>query len=364
MNTRPPRTHRLSVGFVLAPTCTLLAFSAFIDTLRLAADDGDRSRPIHCSWAVLSHDMRPVKTSCGVEVLPTSELVDPTSFDYIVVVGGLLSALKLPIALNDYLKRAAAANVALVGICTGSFALARLGLMNGRRSCVSWYVHDSFSIEFPHLAVSSDELFIDDVDRLTCAGGTSVVHLAAYLVERHCDKARAAKALRIMIEDAALPSRTPQPQPLFTRGTDDIRVRKAMLLIERHLSEPLAAEFIAQHVNVSVRHLERLFQSEIGMSPLSFAFELRLNNALNLLVTTRNSIIDIALECGFLSNSHFSRSFRNVYGKTPSQVREEGLHKAAPTLPLRAAKSAPPVLASIAPALAAPVHADAMAVVC
>lgn len=329
LNTRTTPKSKLSVGFVLAPTCTLLAFSAFIDTLRLAADDGDRSRPIHCEWAVLSHDMRPIKTSCGVEVLPTSQLVDPTNFDYIVVVGGLLSALKIPPALNDYLRRAAAAQVALVGICTGSFVLARLGLMSRRRSCVSWYVHADFTTEFPDLAVSSDELFIDDVDRLTCAGGTSVVHLAAYLVERHCDKSRAAKALRIMIEHAPRPSRTPQPQPLFTKATDNIRVRKAMLLIERHLGDPLAADFIAQHVNVSVRHLERLFQSEIGMSPLAFAFELRLNNAFNLLVTTKNSIIDIALECGFLSNSHFSRCFRNVHGKTPSQVREESLRKAA-----------------------------------
>lgn len=324
---------RLSVGFILAPNFTMLAFSAFVDTLRLAADEGDRSRPIHCTWSVLSHDMRPVKASCGVEVSPTAGLEDPAQFDYIVVVGGLLSALKMPPAMNDYLRRAAG-TVPLVGICTGPFVLARLGLMKGRRSCVSWYVHADFTNEFPDLDVSSDELFIDDGDRLTCAGGTSVVHLAAYLVERHCDKARAAKAMRIMIEHAPLPAKTPQPQPLFTRTTDDIRVRKAMLLIERHLSDPLPTEFIAQHVNVSVRHLERLFQSELGMSPLAFAFELRLNNALNLLVSTRSSIIDIALQCGFLSNSHFSRCFRNQYGKTPSQVREEAIGKSAAAVPV------------------------------
>lgn len=334
MTAASSRKHKLSVGFVLAPKFTLLAFSAFIDTLRLAADDGDRSRPIHCDWKVLSHDMRQIQASCGVEINPTSELVDPSQFDYIVVVGGLLGSLKMAPAQNDYLLRAAAAGVPLVGICTGSFVLARLGLMKGRRACVSWYVHADFINEFPDLEVSSDELFIDEEDRLTCAGGASVVHLAAQLVERHCDRARAAKALRIMIEQAPLPSKTPQPQPLFTKETDNIRVRKAMLLIERHLSDPLPAEFIAKHVNVSVRHLERLFQTELGMSPLAFAFELRLNNAFNLLVTTRNSIIDIALQCGFLSNSHFSRCFRNMHGKTPSQVREESLRKSTAAIPV------------------------------
>lgn len=334
MNAVTPRKSKLSVGFVLAPNFTLLAFSAFIDTLRLAADDGDRSRPIHCEWKVLSHDMRPIQASCGVEITPTSELISADHFDYIVVVGGLLSSLKMAPALNDYLLRAASARVPMVGICTGSFVLARLGLMQGRRSCVSWYVHADFNNEFPDLEVSSDELYIEDSDRLTCAGGASVVHLAAFLVERHCDKARAAKALRIMIEHAPLPSKTPQPQPLFTKETDNIRVRKAMLLIERHLSDPLPAEFIAKHVNVSVRHLERLFQTELGMSPLAFAFELRLNNAFNLLVTTKNSIIDVALQCGFLSNSHFSRCFRNVHGKTPSAVREESTRKAQVAMPV------------------------------
>lgn len=328
MYTHEHKRRKLSVAFILAPNFTMVAFSAFIDTLRLAADEGDRSRPIHCEWTVLSHDMRPIRSSCGIEVVPKSELLPPQNFDYIVIVGGLLSGLKMPAPLNAYLTRAAALEVPLVGLCTGSFVLARLGLMAGRRSCVSWYSYADFTNEFPQLDVSSDELFIDDRDRLTCAGGTSVVHLAAYLVEHHCDKARAAKALRIMIEDAPLPSKTPQPQPPFTQEANDIRVRKAMLLIERHLSDPLSSEFIAQHVNVSLRHLERLFQTELGMSPQAFASKLRMSNAYNLLISTQNAIIDIALECGFLSNSHFSRCFRSAYDKTPTQVRGETLRRA------------------------------------
>jgi transcriptional regulator GlxA family with amidase domain len=53
-----------------------------------------------------------------------------------------------------------------------------------------------------------------------------------------------------------------------------------------------------------------------------------------LLITTRNSIIDVALQCGFLSNSHFSRCFRNMYGKTPSQVRDEAVRKTGASGPI------------------------------
>jgi transcriptional regulator GlxA family with amidase domain len=322
MNAQPKKA-KLSVGFVLAPNFTLLAFSAFIDTLRLAADDGDRSRPIQCSWTILSHNLRPIRASCGIELVPTAELADPSQFDYIVVVGGLLHDQKIPALLGDYIKKAAEANVPLVGICTGSFILARLGLMKERRVCVSWFHFHEFESEFPALNVSSDELFIIDRDRLTCAGGTSVVHLASYLIEQHCGRVYAAKALRIMIEKTPLPSKTPQPQPLFTEETDDIRVRKAMLLIERNLGNPLSIEYIARHVNVSSRQLERLFQAQLGMSPLAFALKIRLSSAYDLLVNTQNLVIDIALQCGFLSSSHFSRSFRSVYGTTPSQVRDQ-----------------------------------------
>lgn len=314
---------KLSIAFILAPNFTLLAFSAFVDTLRLSADEGDRSRPIQCAWTILSHNMMPIRSSCGVHICPTSELTDPSNFDYVAVVGGLLDGPKLAPELLHYLKQAAAQKVPLVGVCTGSFVLARLGLMQNRRTCVSWFHYSDFENEFPDVRASADELFIIDEDRLTCAGGTSVVHLAACLIERHCGMAHAAKALRIMIEHLPLPSQSPQPQPLMTEETDNVRVRKAMLLIERNLHNPLSTEYIAHYVNISSRHLERLFHAELGMPPLAFALKLRLKNAYNLLINTQYSITDIALQCGFLSSSHFSRSFRSMYGKTPSQTRDK-----------------------------------------
>ena len=60
----PPR-KRLRVGFILADRFTLSAFANFVDVLRLAADEADKSRPILCDWAVLSGDMAPIRSSCG-----------------------------------------------------------------------------------------------------------------------------------------------------------------------------------------------------------------------------------------------------------------------------------------------------------
>ena len=313
--------RKLSVAFVLVPNFTLLALSAFVDTLRLAADEGDRSRPIHCAWAVLSDTMRAVRSSSGISVNPDSELQDPKLFDYIVVVGGTLTAEQLSPRMAAYVLQAADAGVPLVGICVGSFVLARLGLMQNRRSCVSWFHHGEFRAQFPQLQASSDELFIIDGDRLTCAGGTSVVHLAAHLVKQYCGEAAAEKALRIMIEQAALPARSAQPQPFQTPKTHDLRVRKAMLLMERNLESPLSAEFVARHVGLSVRQLERLFKAEVGCSPSVMALRIRLAHAQHRLLHGQEPVADIALQSGFVNRSHFAHSFRQAFGVTPSALR-------------------------------------------
>jgi transcriptional regulator GlxA family with amidase domain len=315
--------RKLAVGFVLAPNFTLLALSAFVDTLRLAADEGDRSRPIRCAWTLLSDTMRPVRSSSGISVNPDSELQDPRQFDYIVVVGGTLCTDLLSKGMSAYVQQAARANVPLVGICTGSFVLARLGLMQGRHSCISWFHHEDFLSLYPDLKASSDELFIVDGDRLTCAGGTSVVHLAAHLVKHYCGEAVAAKALRIMIEQSTLPPQFPQPLPFQTPKTRDLRVRKAMLLMERNLETPLTAEFVALHVGVSVRQLERLFKTEVGTSPSGFALRLRLAHAHQRLLHSQEPVADIALESGFVNRSHFARSFRLAFGVTPTDLRAQ-----------------------------------------
>src|ERR1700741_465117 len=81
---------KLRVGFLLAPRFTLTAFAGFVDALRLAADEGDRSRRIRCDWDILGRPDEAIVSSCGAAVQPWAEMNEPSRYDYIVVVGGLL----------------------------------------------------------------------------------------------------------------------------------------------------------------------------------------------------------------------------------------------------------------------------------
>jgi transcriptional regulator GlxA family with amidase domain len=71
-------TRKLRVGFVLAPRFTLTAFAGFVDALRLAADEGDRSRRIRCDWDILGRPGEAIVSSCGAAVQPWAEMSEPS----------------------------------------------------------------------------------------------------------------------------------------------------------------------------------------------------------------------------------------------------------------------------------------------
>ncbi len=325
MTERPAPAPRLSVGFVLADNFTLTPFSLFVDHLRLAADEGDFSRPIRCRWSILASRPEPVRASSDVTVGRTSEFVDPRHFDYIVVVGGLLhGGPQVDDVTVAYLHRAARAGVTLVGLCTGSFVLARAGLMTGRRCCVSWYHYHDFLAEFPHHHPVADRLFVVDGDRITCAGGGGASDLATYLIERHLGRAAAQKSRHVMMFDRERPGDGAQPHPPLADGVTNERVRRALLLMEQHLADPLPIADIARRVGVSPRQLERLFQTIMGQRPAAFYRAVRLRYARWLLDTTGRTVTDIALEAGFADCAHFSRQFKAVHGATPTGARAAG----------------------------------------
>lgn len=313
---------KLRVGFLLTPRFTLVAFAGFVDALRLAADEGDRSRQRLCTWAILGHEDTAVTSSCGASVRPTAPMESPQDYDYLVVVGGLLhGGQQVPRSVYAFLREAAAHGVRLVGLCTGSFVLARAGLLDGHLACVSWFHREEFAAEFPECRVVSNQMFVVDRDRLTCAGGTSVVHLAAHLIEKAIGRASAVKALRIMIEEQPLPSRTLQPEEVLSERSTDTVVHKAMLLLEQQLQSNVSIEQLCEPLGIGRRQLERRFRSDIGLSPAEYRQKLRVERARWLLQHTDLDVMEVGLECGFHDGGNFARVIRRALGASPREVR-------------------------------------------
>ena len=321
---KTPR-RQLSVGFILLPHFTLIAFSSIIDLLRLSADEGDRSRPEHCSWSVLAPDLNPIAASCGLQVLPWETFNKPERFDYIIVIGGLLNrGLTYHPKMLEFLRAAAAKGVSIAGVCTGSFALAEAQLLRGRKCCVSWYHFPDLIERYADVIPVADQLFVEDGQFITCAGGLAALDLGAWMVERHLGPGRAQKSLHIMVTDTARPAAGAQPQPPSVGTVRDTRVRRAMLLIEQNLSTPQKVDDIASSVGLSKRQLERIFRKVVGKSIQEFSRDLRVFYGLWLLANSDKSITTVATESGFSDISHFNRLFRGAFGRAPSVIRREG----------------------------------------
>jgi len=314
----------LRIGIILADHFTLSAFGVLIDHLRLAADEGDRSRPVHVQWWIMSSRPESIPASCGVMIEPTSGLLPPEALDYVAVIGGVLHAgPQIDEATERYLRRIGASGVPLIGICTGSFILTRAGLMRGRRSCVSWYHYQDFREAFPGHEVVADRLFLTDGPRITCAGGAGTAALATDLIERHLGRAPAQKASQVLLFERPRAGHEAQPHPPLSETAREPRVRRALLLMEQNVSRPMAILAIAEQLGLSVRQLERLCRDHLGVGPASLYRQLRMRYAHWLIENTDRSVTDIAIEAGFADCAHFSRQFKDTYGESPSTRRAQ-----------------------------------------
>ncbi|MDR5777511.1 MULTISPECIES: GlxA family transcriptional regulator [unclassified Caballeronia] len=324
----------LRTGIVLLPNFTLTAFSGFVYVLRLASDEGDMSRPVRCAWTIVGESKIPIRASCGIQITPWVTFDEAQAFDYIVVVGGLLhSGSSASDATLRFLRSAGDSDATLVGICTGVFALARAKTLVGYKVCVSWFHYWDFIERFPEVDESrliADRLFVIDRRRITCSGGRASIDVAVAILLRHVEASVVQKALRILLVDDAQKGNAPQPHPPGIRPATHPKVKRAILLMEQHIGQPLSLSEIAKRLEMSVRQLERLFNLETGESPYAYGRQLRVKTASWLLTSSDRTVADIATSCGFSDASHLGREFRKLHGESPRDYRTRHHSDAAP----------------------------------
>jgi transcriptional regulator GlxA family with amidase domain len=326
--TRRPRQAasdaELRVGILLWPGFPLLSLAGLCDGLRHAADLGDQSRQNRCSWAVLGNVGESVEASCGVRVPVDLALAARRDYDYVAVIGGLLPRLgEADPRYVEFLRAVAADGMPLIGICTGSFVLARLGLLGEHVPCIHPFHVDDWQALHPGKPYETRSHYAFGAERITCAGGISIIELAAELVRLHCGADRAAKVVHQMTVNAARPAtHVARRHALGYESADHDKLRQAIVLMEKNIATPLEIAAIARLVKSSSRQLERVFLVETGASPSEYYRNARLKYARWLLTTTDLPVVTIAYESGFSDASHFIRHFQQLYGMAPGRLRK------------------------------------------
>jgi len=305
-------------GFLTLPNFSMIAFSSAIEVLRMA---NYISRKQLYRWSVITLDGQAVAASNGLPVSPTQTLEQTGVPQVLLVCGGV----KIHEAVNDsliaFLQLQARRGVALGGVCTGSYALVKAGLMNGYRCAIHWENISSLREEFPHVDFS-EGLFAVDRDRLTCSGGTAPIDLMLHLTVSYFDKVLAAEISEQFILERMRDANYQQHVSIAARlGFSRKELIEVARLMETHIEEPLSFDAIARAVNLSQRQLQRMFKYYLDITPTHYYLQLRLRRARELLRQTSMSIMSVTVACGFQSSCHFSKAYRHQFGRSPSGER-------------------------------------------
>ena len=186
-----------------------------------------------------------------------------------------------------------------------------------------WRWQDDFTERFPKV-IATSHLFDWDRDRLSACGGLSVLDLLLAVLARDHGAELAGAVSEELVVERIREGGERQRIPLQNRlGSSHPKLTQAVLLMEANIEEPLTTDEIAQHVCVSRRQLERIFKQYLNRVPSQYYLELRLNKARQMLMQTSKSIIQIGLSCGFSSGPHFSSAYRNFFGVTPREDRNQ-----------------------------------------
>jgi transcriptional regulator GlxA family with amidase domain len=320
-----PRTAQRQLptrfGFVLVRDFTLIAMSAAVETLRMA--NRLVGEDVYF-WQTISEHGGVVHASDGISINTEYSIDDEQSLrdlDAIIVCGGRSVESQTTDALLRWLKKASQAGIALGSTCTGSYVLAKAGLLDGYRCSVHWENIAALTDLFPRVQVRR-RVFTIDRDRYTSSGGTAPIDMMLYFVRRQCGpETSAGVADQFVYERVRNPDELQRIPLRHYLGKQSIKLVDAVELMEANIKEPISQVDLANFVGLSRRQLQRLFQKHLLCTPSRYYLQLRLQRARELLKQTDLSLVEISEQAGFVSNSHFSKSYKELYGYSPSAER-------------------------------------------
>jgi transcriptional regulator GlxA family with amidase domain len=317
---REKQRPELSIGILLWPSFPLTSLTGIVEPLRHVADFSDNSNPLYCRWAIMGQG---ATASCGIKVDSNSNYINPTDFDYIAVIGGLLPQIDQgPSRHRDYLRAAVSCGVPVIGVCTGVYVLGQEGLLSKQKSAIHPFHESDFRMAFPRNSFSTRDAYLESDGVFSVPGGISVMSLLVELVRKHCGPDRAAKA----IHQLSLTGQRQIDSFALGRGPDfltcsDSRIQKAIVLIEGCKGKDISPTQAASSVGMSSRQFTRLFRRDVGLTPKRFILETRLRFGLFLVETSSKTITDIAHKTGFSDSAHFATAFREKFGLSPRDAR-------------------------------------------
>ncbi|MEV6147891.1 helix-turn-helix domain-containing protein [Streptomyces sp. NPDC051992] len=277
--------------------------------------------PTRYAFGVCTEHPGPVTTHAGYDMLVTDGLDALDRADTVIVPGWPPTEEPPSPPVVRALRHAHSRGARVVSICSGSFALAHAGLLDGRRATTHWARADDLAARFPQVRVDPDVLYVDHGDVATSAGAGAGIDLCVHLVRNDHGARYAAHVARTMVmpphrEGGQLQYAAP-PHPRQIDGT----LAPLLEWITGRLGEPMTIETMAAHAGVSTRTLARRFADQLGTSPGQWLLARRIATARDLLESSDLPLDAVARRVGLSSVTNLRRRFLGMLGTTPGAYR-------------------------------------------
>src|SRR5690242_9036574 len=313
--------------FLLVPGLSMMSLASAIEPLRSLNRLIGREA---YQWRLASLDGKPLAASNGIPLPALKPDAALKAAHYLFACGGLRIKSTDERKYLAILREAARRRIAVGSLSTGTYLLARAGLLDGYRCTIHWESRAAFKEDFPDLNCTS-KIYEIDRDRLTCSGGTAAMDMMLHIIaDQHgADLARgvANQFHHERIRDAKDDQRGGRLDSLVTLPP---KLRRALELMQERIERPLTLPAIAKQVGLSARQLERLFLRHFETTPLRYYMQLRIERARELLLYSDRPILEIAISAGFTSTSHFAGWYRRVFGIRPSELRGRNPKRPSP----------------------------------
>ena len=308
-----------NIGILLIDGYPIIPFSCVVDSLRAANRLADEQ---HYHWQYFAPDENAVAASCGI-VVPTRSIAAAESLHTLIIVAPNTAQHFDEAGTLKRLKLMASNGVNLGSASSGSFILARAGLLDGYRCTIHWENIPVFKELYPQLDVAFS-LYEIDRQRFTCSGGTAALDMMLKLIEnRHGRKLAQQISQQFQHDRIRTEIDSQQMADRIDLAMSAPKLIDVIDLMENNIEAPLPLPAIAERCHLSLRQIERLFHKYRNVTPSQYYLSLRLTHAKQLLLNTNRSVIDISIATGFETQSYFTACYRKHFGLSPRNHRSQ-----------------------------------------
>jgi transcriptional regulator GlxA family with amidase domain len=274
---------------------------------------------------VVAREPGPISTRAGAYgIVPkTTTARSRGPIDTLIVGGGFgVERAQDDASLIRWIRSASRRSRRVASVCSGTFLLARAGLLEGRTVTTHWASTAELARRHPELTVDPNPIFVRDGDVWTSAGVTSGMDLSLALVEEDLGREIAVEIARWLVLFLQRPGGQAQFSTHLSAQLAERRpLRELQSWVADNLDADLRVEALAERAAMSPRNFARFFRRETGMTPASYVEELRVERARQLLEDSSDPIELVSSRCGFGTPETMRRAFARRVGAAPAQYR-------------------------------------------